>query len=250
MTRRKPPTKAEVKAAADRAEGKPCPKQKSNPKPRKQPVRKSPKKKETSQKPTTQSPDAREKPDDYEFGRPTDYKEEYVEQVKKLCDLGATNEEIAAFFGVSTRTIDRWKLKYEDFCRAIKNGKEIPDERIERSLYQKATGYYYIEKQVVKVKVDQHTDKVEIVEVEKYQPADTTAMMFWLKNRRADKWRERKSTEFTGADGGPIEIKSDEGDIDTARKVAYMLGEAMGKVKGPTTAKEDEKAVTDDETDA
>jgi len=133
-----------------------------------------------------------------EIGRPSEYKPEYAEQAGKLCLLGATDSEMADFFGVCVRTIHRWKLDHEDFCHSIKSGKEAADERVERSLYQKATGYDYTEEMAIKVKVEQHKEEVEVVQVEKHAPADTTAAIFWLKNRRKDDWRDKHEVEHKG----------------------------------------------------
>jgi len=124
-------------------------------------------------------------------GRPTEYKPEYVEQAAKLCSLGATDDEMADFFDVHRATIYRWKLDYPEFCDAIKSAKEIADERVERSLYQKATGFDYTEEQAIKIKVEQYKEDVEVVEVRKHSPADTTAAIFWLKNRRPANWRDK-----------------------------------------------------------
>ena len=130
-------------------------------------------------------------------GRPTDFKPEYVEQVAKLCELGATDEEIGNFFEVSTRTIYRWKNEYPEFCQALKIGKDAADQRVERSLYQKATGYYVVEQESHKLKIDQHKEEIEVVDVEKYVQPDTTAGIFWLKNRKGAEWRDKKEVEVT-----------------------------------------------------
>lgn len=139
-------------------------------------------------------------------GRPTDYQPEYAEQAAKLCLLGATDDELADFFGVHRSTIYRWKHIHDEFCDAIKSGKEKADERVERSLYQKATGYNYTEQQAIKVKLEQHKEQVEVVDVERHAPADTTAAIFWLKNRRRDQWRDKIDHELTGRDGGPVQV--------------------------------------------
>lgn len=131
-------------------------------------------------------------------GRPTDYDPDYARQAAQLCILGATDEEIASFFGVSVRTIYRWKLQHEPFCQALQNGKNLPDERVARSLYQRALGTYVVEEQAVKVKVGPNEEKVEIVKVEKFVPPDTTAMIFWLKNRRSKEWKDVKHNEVGG----------------------------------------------------
>lgn len=130
-------------------------------------------------------------------GRPTDFDKAYVEQAAKLCLLGATDDEMADFFGVHRATIYRWKLEYPEFCDAIKSAKEHADERVERSLYQKATGYDYSEEQAIKIKMEQHKEEVEIVEVRRHSPADTTAAIFWLKNRRKAEWRDKQEVDHT-----------------------------------------------------
>jgi hypothetical protein len=137
-------------------------------------------------------------------GRPSKFEPAFVEQAEKLCALGATDEEIAEFFDVSTRTIYRWKLDSDAFCQALKAGKEQSDNRIERSLYQRASGFFFTEEQAFKIKVAQYEEEVEVVEVERYQPPDTTAMIFWLKNRRRDDWRDKIEHEHGGEGGGPI----------------------------------------------
>lgn len=124
-------------------------------------------------------------------GRPTLFDPAYIEQASKLCDLGATDDEMADFFGIHRATLYRWKLDYPEFCDAIKSAKKNADERVERSLYQKATGYDVTEEQAVKLKVEQYKEEVEVVEVRKHVPADTTAAIFWLKNRRQDDWRDK-----------------------------------------------------------
>ncbi len=130
-------------------------------------------------------------------GRPSSYASDYVEQEAKLCALGATDDEMADFFGVHRSTLYRWKLEHPDFCDAIKAGKAIADDRVERSLYQKATGFDYTEEQAIKVKVGQHEEKVEIVEVRRHAPADTTAAIFWMKNRKPEDWRDKTEVQVT-----------------------------------------------------
>jgi hypothetical protein len=130
-----------------------------------------------------------------EMGRPTEYREEFAVQAAKLCNLGATDDELADFFEVHRATIYRWKHDHEDFCDAVKVGKAVADERVIRSLYQKATGYNITEQQAVKVKLEQFREGVEVVEVEKHMPADTTAAIFWVKNRRPEEWRDKTVVE-------------------------------------------------------
>jgi hypothetical protein len=133
------------------------------------------------------------------MGRPSDYKPEYAEQAVKLCRLGATDIELAEFFDVSVRTIHRWKSEYEEFCHSIKAGKEHADNRVERALYERASGYAFVEQQAIKVKTGQYTEAVEVVDVERQMPPETPACIFWLKNRKAAEWRDKVETELSGA---------------------------------------------------
>lgn len=130
-------------------------------------------------------------------GRPTEYKQEFADQAKKLCELGATDEEIANFFGVSARTVYRWKHEHEEFCQALKIGKAPADNRVERSLFQKATGFYYTEQQAFKIKKGQHEEVIKIVEVEKFAMPDTTAQIYWTKNRQSDHWKDKTEQALT-----------------------------------------------------
>ena len=74
-------------------------------------------------------------------GRPTDYREEYNEQVTKLCKLGATDKELADFFEVAESTINLWKEVHPQFSESIKEGKIQADANVAQALYHRAIGY-------------------------------------------------------------------------------------------------------------
>lgn len=135
------------------------------------------------------------------MARPSLYKPEYAEQAAKLCRLGATDIELADFFNVDVRTIYRWKNQFPAFCQAIKIAAEEADNRVERSLYERATGYSY-----PSVKIFQYEGKPVEVPYREHVPPDTTAMIFWLKCRKPAQWRDR--TEFVVSRGA--ELTSDE----------------------------------------
>lgn len=126
-------------------------------------------------------------------GRPTLYKEEYCEQVRKLCLLGATDKEIADFFNIQESTLNLWKQKYPIFMESIKKGKDIADMNVAEKLYMKAIGY---EQEAVKIFQFQG-EEVIVPYIEKVQP-DTTSAIFWLKNRQRDKWRDKQDVEHSG----------------------------------------------------
>ena len=121
------------------------------------------------------------------MGRPSKYRPEFVEQAKKLCRLGATDLEIADFFGITVRTLFNWKNEHDDFFHALNESKTIPDERVERSLFHRAIGYEHDE---VDIRVIDH--QIVKTPIRKYYPPDTTACILWLKNRRPDLWRDKR----------------------------------------------------------
>lgn len=133
-------------------------------------------------------------------GRPSDYRPEYAEQAEKLCKLGATDMELADFFKVERTTIWRWSQAHEEFCNALKAGKEHADERVKRSLFHRAVGYTF-ESEKIQVLREGAVVRVPIRE---HVAPDVTAAIFWLKNRQSKEWRDR--TEHTGADGAPLTV--------------------------------------------
>jgi len=128
--------------------------------------------------------------------RPTDYREEFAQQAEKLCRLGATDYEVADFFGVNVSTIHRWKHRHPEFCDSLKVGKEQSDERVARSLYHRAVGYTYTSE-----KLWQHDGRVIRADVVEHVPPDVTAAWRWLVNRRPTEWRDRQTIEGPGPNG-------------------------------------------------
>jgi hypothetical protein len=103
-------------------------------------------------------------------------------------------------FGVQESTINNWKKEHPEFMESIKRGKEIADATIAQKLYHRAKGYEHKDTQFATFQ-GQITDQVEYI---KHYPPDTTAAIFWLKNRQSKKWRDRH--EITGEDGGPLQV--------------------------------------------
>lgn len=132
------------------------------------------------------------------MARPELWEDGFAKVAEKAAVLGLTDAEIAEVLGVSVRTLHYWKYDHPELADALKIGKEQADERVERSLYQRATGYNVTEQQAVKVKVGQYEESVEVVDVEKHINADTTAAIFWLKNRRKADWRDKHEVDHTG----------------------------------------------------
>lgn len=126
-------------------------------------------------------------------GRPSKFRPEFVAQAERLCDLGATDIELADFFGVNTVTIYRWRNSNEEFCKAVRAGKDAADERVERSLYQRAVGYTFESE-----KVFQFQGQIVRADIREHVPPDPGAAFNWLKNRRGERWRDKHEHELSG----------------------------------------------------
>lgn len=132
-------------------------------------------------------------------GRPTKYLPIYNKQAYKLCLLGATDIELADFFEVDEATVNRWKLEFPQFCVSIKKGKEIADAEVANKLYRRATGYSHPE-----VDIKMYEGGIITTKLTKHYPPDTTAAIFWLKNRKKDKWRDKQEVGLTDKDGNDM----------------------------------------------
>ena len=152
-----------------------------------------------------------------ERGRPTKYKPEYDELAFNYCLLGATNDQLAEFFDVDPSTIDNWIAAHESFIGSIKKGRAVADGKVARSLYERANGYSHPEGQVVS-----EDGTVINTYVIKHYPPDTTAAIFWLKNRQTKLWRDTHSLTINDMPA-PFEVfaaaaKGEEPEWDTATK--------------------------------
>lgn len=119
---------------------------------------------------------------------------------------GLTDEQVAKNIGVNRDTLYTWKKKYPDISDALKRGKEVVDIEVENALFKKATGFSKTIKKAIKVKEVLYEDgkrksekeHIEFVDEEIYIPPDTTAQIFWLKNRKPDIWRDKQNVELSG----------------------------------------------------
>lgn len=115
-------------------------------------------------------------------GRPTKYNKDFLPDVTGLCMLGKTDEEIAEYLGVCTATFYNWARDYPEFLEAIREGKEKADFKVANSLYDKALA------------------------------GDTTAMIFWLKNRQKKTWRDKHDHDHNHK--GSVTLNIDKGDAE------------------------------------
>lgn len=128
---------------------------------------------------------------------------------------GLTDSQIADRIGISDSTYYAWQLRFPEISDALKRGKAPVDTKIENALKDKAMGYYVTVKKPIKVKTKkQLKDKglieeehIEYVDEQVYIPPDTTAQIFWLKNRRPDRWRDKADVFVEDAE--PVKVVFD-----------------------------------------
>lgn len=140
------------------------------------------------------------KADKHAGGRPTKYDVAHNTSVEKLCRLGATDAELADFFAVNEDTINEWKKVHAEFSESIKRGKTIADANVADRLYQRALGFEHDSEEIKVVTMSGKFagSKIERVKIRKIYPPDSTAAIFWLKNRRSEEWRDKHDVEFKG----------------------------------------------------
>lgn len=124
------------------------------------------------------------------MARPSKYTKDTAMQAEKLCKLGATDKELADFFGVSESTLNRWKEDHSEFWESIKKGKLLADATVADSLYQRAVGYQHPEDDIKVV-----AGEIVITPTTKHYPPDPVAGIFWLTNRQRGKWSRSPAPE-------------------------------------------------------
>ncbi|MEN1996833.1 hypothetical protein [Stenotrophomonas bentonitica] len=119
-------------------------------------------------------------------GRPSKYKPEFAKQAAMMARKGWTDPEMAECFQVALSTLSLWKLKHPEFSEASKMGKAEADARVERALFERATGYQHAD-----VHISNYQGEVTVTPVVKNYPPDPASMIFWLKNRKPENWRDK-----------------------------------------------------------
>lgn len=153
---------------------------------------------------------------------------------------GLTDEQIAKNIGINVSTLYEWKNKYPEIDESLKKGKEVVDREVENALFKRAIGYKTTDHQFKMVDVDSEVlktkrrktaneykldhpeatqqeiddyavanvptrEKVEVTQNERDVPPDTTAAIFWLKNRKPVEWRDQQHLELNGNVNNPFD---------------------------------------------
>lgn len=133
---------------------------------------------------------------------------------------GLTDEMIAHNIGITTTTLYDWKKKYPQFAEAIKRGKEVVDIMVENALLKSAMGYSYDEVTQIGMEDGETGEKilVPVKVVTKHVQPNSTSLIFWLKNRKPEAWRDTKNIDAA------VEVKNPFEGIDTA-DIKKLIGE-------------------------
>src|SRR6516165_923022 len=155
-------------------------------------------------------------------GRKTVYSPRLAVVARKCCERGMTDIEVADILGIGLATLNRWKLEHPGFSRVFKLGKAEADDRVERSLYSRAIGYDYIAEKPAMTRRGQKTMRYR-----QHIPPDTAAAVWYLKNRRPDRWRDSVRHEHVASPYDHIE------DAAELRALLTKQAHALGLIAPP-----------------
>lgn len=128
--------------------------------------------------------------------------EHRIDMLRRARECGRaamTDFEVAEEFGVSHVTINRWIAEDPAFADALHLGRDLADQRVERALFHRAIGYSYQSEKIMTRTLPDGGSEIVRVPIIEHVPPDKTAMIFWLKNRRADLWRDVVDHNVTGS---------------------------------------------------
>lgn len=121
-------------------------------------------------------------------------KEENLIKVEAWAKSGLSEKQISQNMGIAYSTLKEWKKKYSALSASLKKGKEVTDFEVENAMHKSAIGYFVEE---TKTYITE-TNGVQTKKIEKYKkwiPPNSTAQIFWLKNRKPDVWMDRKAKD-------------------------------------------------------
>ena len=114
--------------------------------------------------------------------------------IESWCRDGLIEVEICKRLGISVNTLNKYKLVHNELVQSLKRGKEVIDYEVEQKLLKRAMGYNYVE---TKVTTDPEGGETTST-TNKHVLPDTTAQIFWLKNRKPKEWRDKQEIDMSG----------------------------------------------------
>lgn len=135
------------------------------------------------------------------IGAPSKYRPEMCQKAEEAASRGLINATIAEELGITRETLNVWMHEKPDFSDAVKRGKAIADDKVERTLYEMALGYSHTVQKPIVVGTGKGFSEVEIIEYTEKLPPNMTAIIFHLKNRKPKEWRDKQEIGLTDAEG-------------------------------------------------
>ena len=111
---------------------------------------------------------------------------------------GLSDVEIAGKMGIASSTFYEWKKKFPEMSEALKRGKAPVDIAVENALLKRALGYDYEETVTEVVEMPDGSKRRHIKKTTKQVVPDVTAQIYWLNNRRPDRWRNKAVADNSG----------------------------------------------------
>lgn len=128
------------------------------------------------------------------MARPTKYDSKVHPQLAEAwAAAGKINTEIAEKLGIAESTLRLWEKRHKAFSAALKSGRSPSDDRVERSLFERAIGYS--NPNAVKIFLPQGSTEPIYAPYTEHYPPEVVACIFWLKNRRPEKWRDKQELD-------------------------------------------------------
>src|SRR5262249_45489195 len=126
-------------------------------------------------------------------GQPTKYNADWMPRLAKfMCERGAIQSELADAFNASTRTIQNWLNRHKELHDAVQINADVFNPRVERALAERAIGFF------VTLREEYTDEKGHVVPAQRqYYPPDPTSMIFFLKNRMRDRYRDTHNVDTT-----------------------------------------------------
>lgn len=137
------------------------------------------------------------------MARPSKYETHVAPRLTEVSDWvrnGASDREVAERLGIAESTLNDYKKQFSEFSECLKKTRARVDGEVENALLKRALGY-----DVDEVTQEIYTDgSKHVKKVQRHIPPDTTAMIFWLKNRRPEKWRDVNAVDATITEKNPL----------------------------------------------
>ena len=167
-----------------------------------------------------------------------EHRAEIMTEARELGLSGATDFEAAEVLGINQMTLDRWKRRHPEFREALQLSKDIADGKVVASLYHKARGYTFRSE-----KIFNNEGIITRAETIEHVPPDTTAAIFWLKNRQRDQWRDEKQVNVDGEIN--VNHSGDLRELALAMVATIQAGMAAPMIEGEVVRTEEDNAETD-----